>query len=82
MTLKDILANPLVKTALPLVVTTVGPLIETAIQHPSGGLATTLASNPYAALAYAGLGILVHNLISKYAPPTTVETKPAAKVLP
>lgn len=61
----DFLHNPFIKTLVSLFGGIAVAAIDSAIQHPTGGLATTLNSNPYLALAFSGGALFVHNWISR-----------------
>ena len=65
--------NPFLKTLISQFAGLFGGAILTAVDHPTGGFANTLATNPEVAIAYVSLASLAHNLISKYLPPAPPE---------
>ncbi|HZO92360.1 MAG TPA: hypothetical protein VFB22_01205 [Candidatus Baltobacteraceae bacterium] len=70
--------DPFLKTLLTQVGGLVAGAVVTAFDHPTGGLAQTLSTNPTIAIAYVGVSQLLHNLLSKYAPPATPASSDAA----
>ena len=74
----NFLHNPFFKTLASLFGGIALAAVDSAIQHPTGGLATTLNSNPYLALAFTGGALFVHNWISRqqFTPSPTVAILP------
>ena len=70
--------NPWLKTLLSQLAGFAAGALMNAIDHPTGGFATTLASNPMIAVAYMSGVSLIHNLISKWMPPSTVVSTTAS----
>ena len=63
------LTNPLIKTTLVGLAGALGPVILSAFDHPTGGLASALAANPYYAIAWGAASYVAHNLYDTIAPP-------------
>lgn len=76
----NFLHNPFFKTLASLFGGIALAAVDSAIQHPTGGLATTLNSNPYLALAFTGGALFVHNWISRqqFSPSPIVDIVPAS----
>ncbi len=70
------LLSSLSKTSIVVLTGTVVPLILTAIDHPTGGLAGYLAANPQVATIYALGAYFVHNYLSN------IQTVPVNQVVP
>jgi hypothetical protein len=71
--------NPFLKTLLTQAAGLFGGAIVTAFDHPTGGLASTIASHPEIAIAYVGLSQLLHNWLSHAFPPAPATTTSTAK---
>lgn len=58
--------NATVKTLVVGLAGAIGPAVLTAFDHPTGGMAAALATNPSYALTYGAVGYFAHNLFDHY----------------
>lgn len=81
---QKLIADPIVKAGVSNAVGFAAVAIDGAVQGgPTGGSAAWLAAHPQAMPIYAVATLLVHNLISKYLPPSTVvSTQPTSAPAP
>lgn len=59
------LNNPIIKTALSVVVGGLAATIDGAVQHPSGGTAAWIASAPTHGILWMTFSLFVHNIASQ-----------------
>ena len=58
--------NPFLKTFLFQIAGAAGAAIVAALDHPTGGLASTIANHPEVAIAYVALSQLAHTAYDHY----------------
>jgi len=69
--------NPFLKTFLMQLGGVAAAGVVTAIDHPTGGLATTLTTHPEIGVAYVAVSQLLHNIVSHYFPSDGPAAAPA-----
>lgn len=70
--------NPLLKTFLTALAGVAAPTLLSAIDHPTGGLASALSTNPTYAIVWGAASLLAHNLLESYVPSANPPSAPSS----
>jgi len=76
--LLNFLHSPFVKTLVVAIVGAVAPVILAGLDHPTGGLAQALATNPVYGEVWLAVAYLAHNIWSAYQAKSIVNTPVAS----